>query len=77
MTLIELAELAQKMRMKQKLYFRQRDRGIMLEAKILEKELDEALTEILNPKTDNEIGLFGPMKDMKKFNAAERNGFNA
>jgi hypothetical protein len=77
MTLLELAELAQRMRMKQKLYFRGRNPGVLQESKILEKELDVALAEILNPQNDDEIGLFGPMSEMRSNNAVERSGFKS
>jgi len=47
--LLRLAELGQKMRDKQKEYFKYRSLIVLGESKILEKEFDKLVKEIINP----------------------------
>ncbi len=50
MNAIELATLVQELRNAQKEFFRTRERDILLKAKTLEIQVDEAVEKILNPQ---------------------------
>lgn len=56
MTFKEFAELVCKMRTAQKSYFRTRSYADLDNSKILERQVDEALREISDPK--NQLNLF-------------------
>jgi hypothetical protein len=50
MTTTELAELAKRMRDKQKEYFRTRSTAVLEESKELERRFDAAVSEVLDPQ---------------------------
>jgi hypothetical protein len=54
MSVIELAELAKRMRDKQKEYFRTRDTGVLEESKELERRFDAVVSQVLDPQLFSE-----------------------
>jgi len=58
MTLPQFADLVERMRAKQIEYFRTRKSDVLLEAKQLEKEVDEALAKMKNNNSETTFNLF-------------------
>lgn len=58
MDLIELATRVLEVRVAQKNYFRERTQNNLELSKKLERELDETISEIINPKVKNQTSLF-------------------
>jgi hypothetical protein len=78
MELIELAKLMFRLRSAQKQYFKERIPSDLQKAKVLEKQVDAELAKLFSPIVeDDEIGLFGRMKDLRKDNAINNSGFRS
>jgi len=58
MDIIELATRVLEVRVAQKNYFRERTQYNLEVSKKLERELDETISEIINPKVKNQTSLF-------------------
>jgi len=78
MELIELAKLMFRLRSAQKQYFKERIPSDLQKAKVLEKQVDAELAKLFSPiSEDDEMGLFGRMKDLRKDNTINNSGFRS
>jgi len=78
MELIDLAKLMFRLRSAQKQYFKERIPSDLQKAKVLEKQVDAELAKLFSPiSEDDEMGLFGRMKDLRKDNTINNSGFRS
>ena len=78
MELIDLAKLMFQLRSAQKQYFKERIPSDLQKAKALEKQVDAELAKLFSPiPAEDEMGLFGPMKNLEKDNTINNSGFRS